>query len=217
MNKKEYNFKHLLKRQFVSDILKKIAEKEKDIKSSTTIKKIVDNFHEDAILIVMVLLTLPIAIPMPYPPGFTTVVGIPIILFAIQMIFKYKTIRLPRIISNYKIKNSVLNKMCYKLIPIVKKVEKYINPRMNFPQSIYCEPIIGIMCLIAGIYISLPIPLTNAMPALGIALMSLGLINKDGITIIIGVLITILGIVIATSVILFSIKTIYYFMNHIFK
>ncbi|MCB1986767.1 MAG: exopolysaccharide biosynthesis protein, partial [Nitrosomonas sp.] len=56
------------------------------------------------------------------------------------------------------------------------------------------ERIIGIFTFVFALSISLPIPLTNFPPGWGILIMSLGLLSKDGITILIGMIVGTIGV-----------------------
>ena len=120
------------------------------------------------------------------------------------MIIGSKQILLPSRVNNYRIKNSTLKMISDKTIPVIKFIEKYIKPRGRFAKSVYTEQILGIVCLLASISIAIPLPLTNAMPALGISVMNLGFLNRDGLVIIGGVIITIIGLTIATSAVIAS-------------
>ena len=197
-----------------SESLKIIGQKTEEGK--TKIYEIIEDFKESAVFLAMVFFALPVAIPLPYPPGFTTIMGIPMMLLSLRMISGSKKVRLPARINNYEIKNSTLKMICNKMVPIVETMEKYIKPRLFFAKSAYCEKFVGFISLMASIAVALPIPLTNAIPALGVAVMTLGLLNKDGYTILIGFLIAIVGMVIAVSAIIASWFAIKYILLNVF-
>jgi hypothetical protein len=205
----------LLDSTLVSETLKAMGDK--DLAGSTKIADIMHDFHENGILLAMIFFSLPVAVPLPYPPGFTTVMGAPLILLAIQMIMGSKKVSLPEKMNNYEIKNSTLKSISDKVVPILIALEKYIKPRLGFAKSVYCEQIIGIFCLIAAISVAIPLPMTNAIPALGITVMCLGLLNRDGIVIIAGVLITIIGVVIAIGAVMGSWLLIKYVFSTLFS
>jgi hypothetical protein len=193
---------NLLDNTPVSEILKKLGDK--DQSGSTTIIEIIEDFHENGILLAMIFFSLPFSTPLPSPPGLTTIISIPLIIFSIQMIMGSKQILLPERINNYKIKNSTLKMISDTITPIIKSIEKYIKPRFSFVKSVYTEQFLGFLCLLAALSIAIPLPLTNAIPALGISVMALGLLNRDGLIIICGVIITIIGLIIASTAVLAS-------------
>lgn len=190
----------LLDTVLASESLKKLALKEESGK--TKISEILEDFRENGILMAMIFFALPVAVPLPYPPGFTTIMGVPLMILSIQMLLGSKKVRLPNNINNYEIKNSTLKMISEKIVPILETVEKYIKPRFSFAKSVYCEQFIGLVCLIAAFAVALPLPLTNAVPAQGITIMTLGLLNRDGVIIIAGFVVAILGVIIAIAAIL---------------
>ncbi len=203
-----------LDRTKVSSIFYKLGQKDK--KDKTKISELLIEFHENGLLLTMLFFAIPVAIPLPYPPGFTTIVGIPLIILSIQMLSGFEQVSLPFIVINYQISNNILINISNKVVPKIKLLEKYIRPRFSFAASVYCEQFIGLVSLICSIAISIPLPLTNAIPALGIIIMALGLLNRDGLTILFGFVISIVGLVIAFIAILASWVSIKYLFNLFF-
>lgn len=204
----------LLDSTLASETIKNIGQKPQDGK--TKVSDLLEAFHENGILLSLIFFSLPVAIPLPYPPGFTTIMGIPLIILSVQMLIGSKKVWLPVKFQQYKIKNSLLTAISKKIIPVLEKIEQYSKPRFGFAKSVYCEQFIGLVCLIASIAVTLPIPLTNAIPALGISVISLGLLNRDGIIIIAGFVITAFGVFIAASTIIATWIALKYLFNTIF-
>lgn len=204
----------LLDTALASETLQKIGYKSKDGK--TKISELIEDFHENGLLLAMIFFALPIAIPLPYPPGFTTIMGVPLIILSIQMILGSKKIRLPEKINEYALKNSTLKSISNKIVPIIKNIEKYMKPRFSFARSVYCEQFIGVICLISSVAVAIPLFMTNAIPALGITVMALGLMNRDGLVVIGGFIISIVGIIVAMAAIIASWIAIKYLFFSIF-
>lgn len=204
----------LLDTALASETLEKIGHKSKD--GTTKISELMEDFHENGLLLALIFFALPIAIPLPYPPGFTTIMGVPLMILSIQMILGSKKIRLPEKINDYPLKNSTLKSISNKIVPIIKSIEKYMRPRFNFARSVYCEQFIGVICLIAATAVAIPLFMTNAIPALGITVMALGLMNRDGLVIIVGFIISVVGVIIAMAAIIASWIAIKYLFFSIF-
>ncbi|MDD9335343.1 MAG: exopolysaccharide biosynthesis protein [Rickettsiaceae bacterium] len=203
-----------LDRTTVSSVFYKLGQKEK--KEKTRISELLVDFHENGLLLTILFFAIPVAIPLPYPPGFTTIVGIPLMILSMQMLLGFRQVSLPSKINNYQISNDILINISDKIVPKIKFVEKYIRPRFSFAASIYCEQFIGLISLICSIAISIPLPLTNAVPALGITIMALGLLNRDGLTIVLGFITSIVGLIIAFIAISASWISIKYLFNLFF-
>ena len=204
----------LLDNTLVSETLQKLSLKDK--KGKTKISDILEDFNENGILLAMIFFALPVAIPLPYPPGFTTIMGTPLVILAIQMLLGSKKVKLPKKINDYEIKNTTLKMIGDKLVPMLKITEKYMKPRLSFAKSVYCEQFVGFTCFVAALAVAIPLPLTNAIPALGITVMTLGLLNRDGVVIIIGFVISLVGLLIAFSALIASWIAIKYLFHTIF-
>ncbi len=197
----------------VSEIFTKMLDK--DEKEESSIIEIINDLYEDSLLLALIFFSLPIAIPLPYPPGFSSVFAIPLIVLSCQMVMGKMIVILPKKIGNYKIRNSTLLLICKKAIPVVKYLEIYIKPRMAFPHNESTRRMIGVIALISSVSIFIPLPFTNAIPALSITLMSLGFLNKDGFLIIFGVVVSFIGIFIAfiaTTSVFFIVKKVISFV-----
>lgn len=204
----------LLDNNLLSDTLIKLAEKPEGGK--TKVSDIMAEFHENGILLALVFFALPVAIPLPYPPGFTTIMGIPLMILSIQMLIGSKQVKLPARVNSYEIQNSTLKMISNKIVPLLKTLEKYMKPRFGFAKSVYCEQFVGFFCLIAAVAVAIPLPLTNAVPAMGIVIMTLGLLNRDGVVIIAGFFIMMAGLIVALGAIIGSWVAIKYIFNTIF-
>lgn len=194
--------------------LEKLGEKPSDGK--TTISELLEDFSENGLLLALIFFSLPVAIPLPYPPGFTTIMGTPLMILSFQMLLGYHKVKLPQKINQYEMKNSILVAICHKVVPVLKILENYIKPRFAFARSVYCEQFIGFISLTCAVSVAIPLPLTNAMPALSITVMCLGLLNRDGLVIILGFIIGIIGLIIAAGAIVGSWIGIKYIFNLIF-
>ena len=174
-------------------------------KKTTKVQDILDIFHENGFALAMILFGLPIAIPLPWPPGFTTIMGTPLFILSIQMILGYRKMVLPQKISNFELKNSTLIMLAKKSIPVLKFIELRLQSRFAFAKSVYCEQFIGIISLICSVAIAIPLPFTNSIPAWGIVVMTLGLIKRDGLVIIAGFMVSVIGVLIAIAAMFLSI------------
>ncbi|MEK7844800.1 MAG: exopolysaccharide biosynthesis protein [Pseudomonadota bacterium] len=163
-------------------------------KEAMTVGEIKNALHERGFGILMAIAALPICLPVPVPPGYTTFFSIPLFIFSIQMILGMRAPWLPIWIEKKQIKRSNLEKIITKANPWLKKIEERMQPRMTYISVHTWERIIGIFSFVFAVSIALPIPLTNFPPGWGILIMSLGLLNRDGLTILIGMIIGTIGI-----------------------
>lgn len=164
------------------------------------------SLHERGFGIVLLVFILPLAIPMPYPPGFTTILIIPVFVFSLQMVYGADSPWLPQWLGNKTIKRTTIATIIEKAAPALSKIERLSRPRFFFAGSSLGERIVGIFCLIFSLSVAYPLPLTNLIPSIGIFIIALGMLGKDGIIIIIGIAVGIFGVAATTLVTIYGIK-----------
>jgi hypothetical protein len=91
-----------------------------------------------------------------------------------------------------------------------------MRPRFSFVSSRGGEKLIGLFSFVFALSILLPFPLTNLIPAVGVALMALGMLSRDGVPIIIGMIVGSVGIVISFMAILIGQKAVMQIIDRIF-
>ncbi|MDZ7823421.1 MAG: exopolysaccharide biosynthesis protein [Ahrensia sp.] len=134
---------------------------------------------------------------MPFPPGSTVILGIPIVIVAWQMVIGRQTVWLPEFFLKRSLSKTAFDKMATKLIPFVQRLEAWIKPRnWPFANAKSAEKIIGIWAVVLGIAVILPVPLGNWFPAISCAVCGAALSERDGILLAIGVVMGIASIII---------------------
>ena len=68
-------------------------------------------------------------------------------------------------------------------------IEKFAQPRLAFVTSHIGARIVGLLLLIPTASILVPLPSTNTVPGIGVAIAALGLVERDGVLVIGGLLI----------------------------
>lgn len=188
------------KSEGISDDLELLAQC--DPKITMTIAEIFDKFSKDSFLLLLILFALPVAIPVPHPPGFSTLMSIPLIILSIQMLLGHQKAWLPAKIYNYSIKGTTLISFITKITPTLRFLEKYLKPRFEFVQSIYMVQLLGVVNLLSSVCVSIPVPFTNTIPAWSIVITSLAMLRRDGLIILIGVFIGMIGMFISFSAVI---------------
>jgi hypothetical protein len=162
----------------------------------TTVNYLIETFHERGIGVVLFIFAAPMALPIPVPPGINLLLATPLVLLSLQLAISRHTIWIPEGIKSKSIDTSKLKSMFTAIIPILEKIELLVKPRFGMiTQGVYSR-IFGILALLMALTVCIPIPLTNTIPSLGIAIMSIGILSRDGLSVIIGALIGTLWIAI---------------------
>jgi hypothetical protein len=113
---------------------------------------------------------------------------------------------LPRILAKRTIGAKLLKAFVPRLAAIMARIEKLLRPRLLEVIGPGGEKIIGVLCLLLSIVSSLPIPFGHNLPALGLTLIGLGLIEHDGLAIVLGAAAGIIGVA-AVALVLFGLAS----------
>ena len=167
-----------------------------------TLFEVKSALHERGFALLMLLFALPLSIPLPVPPGYTTVLAIPLLVFSIQLLLGLDSPWLPKWLGEKSIKRKTLAMMIEKTAPMLRRVENWTKPRLPIFNNIIGEKIFSLIAFVCAISIAIPLPLTNFIPAQGIALMSFSLLNRDGIIGIVGILFSAVGLIISAIVVI---------------
>lgn len=169
--------------------------------SHISLGDILKNIKEEGLIFLIAVISFPTSIPIPTPPGFTTLFGIPLCILTIQMIYRLQAPWLPEWIAKKEIKASTFQSFILKAEPFFNKFSIFLKPRLARFTTNAMERFVGLLAFLCAISIALPILFGNAIPSAGIFIMSMGLLYKDGLTVLIGMIISIIGIIVSTAVV----------------
>jgi len=142
---------------------------------------------------------------LPLPPGTTLVLGLPLILVAMQMVSGREAVWLPNFLLSKSLTAEQFRKLSEKMLPRLQWLESLVRPRYwPFGNSKTAERVIGLVALVLGTVVTLPIPFGNWFPALACALFGLALAERDGLVLVAASLtvvisVTMLGLVFGTA------------------
>lgn len=152
-----------------------------------TLRQIMDRLDERAFGAILFILAIPCAIPFLY--AVPQVVAVPMLAFAAQMAVGREEPWLPGKLGERKIAKAGLTSTARRGRKWFGWVERFARPRLTFLTGKGPERVIGVILCAFCLSIMVPLPLTNSTPAIGVALASFGLIQRDGLLVIIGLVI----------------------------
>jgi hypothetical protein len=150
----------------------------------------------------LVILSLPSALPVP-APGYSIPFGIVIFLLAMQLMMGAKIPWLPGKFLNHPMQLTTVQKFLQAGIPWLQKIEAIARPRLTYicvtlPGKITVGTAIALM----AISMMIPIPGTNTIPAIGVFVTSFGLLEDDGAITLGGLVICLIGAISSISIFL---------------
>lgn len=145
--------------------------------------------------LILIFLSLPFCQPLQIP-GLSTPFGLAIALIGIRIVFG-KYIWLPKKILSKNIKAATIQKITPTIFLLVKKMKRWIHPRLKWVfQFSYMHIINGLTLFFLGIFLALPLPIpfSNLAAAWSIFLIALGMLEDDGVFLLLGYLASLLTI-----------------------
>lgn len=136
---------------------------------------------------------------LPTPPGTSSVLGTPLILLSAQLMLGVRP-WLPDIITARSMTRRDFASVVARAGPWLVKAEGLLRPRLEVLAHPFVQRVIGALCLTLAVILVLPIPFGNMLPALAICVFALGIIARDGLWIVAGVVAAIGAVAVSSGV-----------------
>jgi hypothetical protein len=155
---------------------------------------LIGNLHKRAFGIVILLLSV-VAIA----PGVSIVAGLLLMIVAFQMIAGWRAPVFPHRIAERPLPTRHLAALVQRAVPLLKHIEKFVHPRWRTPLE-PTKRVVGAFVLILSVaMVFSPIPFSNVVPALVIALIALAYLEEDGVLLAIALLGAVILLTIASA------------------
>jgi hypothetical protein len=171
--------------QHTSDLILAVIQQMKE-KDSIRLQDIVVMLQGRTFGLAIVLFCIPNCLPIPNIVGLSAITGIPIIIIGLEMLAGRSQLWLPEILGKKSVPSKRLVVILSRSVPSILKIEKLVHPRLLAISNPISRRLLGAVFAILATIMSLPIPLTNMLPGWAMALMAIGLIERDGIMILMG-------------------------------
>ncbi|MDP9196144.1 MAG: exopolysaccharide biosynthesis protein [Pseudomonadota bacterium] len=144
-----------------------------------TINDLIAGLGDRAFGLMILLFALPNCVPA--PPGIGSLLGLPIFLFSIQLMRGKHRPWLPRAIGGRSFSRSDIRRVIVRAAPVTRWFEAICKPRLRFMTEGVILRLVGFLIFLLSALIILPFPGTNWLPGVTIAILSIGLIERDGL------------------------------------
>jgi hypothetical protein len=142
-----------------------------------TLRQIRDRLDERAFGLMILILAIPCLVPALY--GVPQLVGIPILMLAGQMLVGREEPWLPEAALKRRVSKAMLDRMADFAVKRMGWFERLSRPRLTLFTTGIAEQAAAAFMIVATLTIVLP--MTNTVPSLALALISVGLIQRDGL------------------------------------
>lgn len=187
----------------LTEVIDQIDEQSEGEKLS--LGQIVDAFEDRGYGPLILALALIIVLPTGGIPGVPTVIAIAIILIASQLVLARPTPWLPEKIRKLDFNRSKFQKAATKIKPVTRKIDHVLKPRLAKFSAPTAARFIGLGCIILACFMPFleVVPFADAVPSSAMVLLGLGLTARDGLVVLIGLVLAVLSAGGALYVLLF--------------
>ena len=142
--------------------------------------------------VLIALFAVPNIIPATVPFG-NVATGLPVIFLALHLMLGWPRLVLPEFMAKKTVSTALLRNLAPRIARLLGRIERFLKPRMLGVSNPVGERVIGVLCLVLSIISAMPIPFLHMLPALGLCIIGLGLIEHDGLAILGGIVLGLAG------------------------
>jgi len=165
----------------LSEVLRGIAGDA--TRATVSIGDIIAALHDRAIGALLLVFAMPNILPM--PPGVSTFLGAPLLFLTAQLALG-RDPWLPAGLAARRIQRAQFAAVVERIAPWIARAERLLKPRLTALTRPPFEYVIGVICLGLSIILFLPIPMGNIPPAIAICIFALGVLQRDGAWVLLG-------------------------------
>jgi hypothetical protein len=164
---------------------------------TVTLRQLLEHVGEQGLLLFCMILMVPLLLPMGIP-GVSTVFSVVIMLVAVGIILN-RLPWLPNRIMERQFSSESLRQIMTQGAQLFGRIERFVKPRIPALTSTgAANRFNGFVLFVAGVLLIFPlpvIPFSNTLPAYGILFLAIGMLQRDGIFVLLGYLLVVASIV----------------------
>lgn len=151
-----------------------------DADGTVSVGEVLDRAGDRGYGFLLIILAIPAFIPV-LPPGTSTVLGLLIVLVALQMLLGSSKPWIPRRWRERRLAPTTVTQIQTKGLSLLRRLERISYPRGGWlvHNGAFLRWHAVVIIFMALILLS-PLPFLNTLPALGMLLIGIGLLNHDG-------------------------------------
>jgi hypothetical protein len=161
-----------------------------------TIGSLTDLIEEKSFAVVLLLLLIPSALPIP-TGGVTHVLELIAVVVVAQMALGREELWLPRRFRDHELGETMTGKAIPRVLGVVRWFERWARPRLARVLDVrLVKSLLAVFLLvfIAGALFAPPFSGLDTLPSLGVVILCLGIIFSDAIIVVLGLLVGATGI-----------------------
>ena len=156
-----------------------------DVQSeSVSLNWILERLHERAFGLFLLILALPCCIPFLY--GIPQIVSLPLMFVSAQIMIGRRVPWLPGKLGARTVSAEGLRGLSERAGPWLRRIEAISRPRLGFLTRPPTDRLVGGALVLFSASILVPLPGTNTVPGFAVVVVAMGLLQRDGLLVILG-------------------------------
>jgi hypothetical protein len=147
---------------------------------------VMGQLHERAFGLFLLILALPCCIPFLY--GVPQVVALPLMFVSAQIALGRQVPWLPGSLGAREVSKSALTALSRRAERWLRRIEALSRPRLTALTRHPLDRFVGLALVLFSASILVPLPGTNTVPGIAVVIVAMGLLQRDGILVILGAL-----------------------------
>ena len=152
--------------------------------TSVTLDWVLGQLHERAFGLFLLILALPCCIPFLY--GIPQVVALPLMFVSVQILAGRGAPWLPARLGARTVSSASLVSLEARAGPWLRRIEAISRPRLRALTRAPADRVVGLALVIFSASILVPLPGTNTVPGFAVVVVAMGLLQRDGVLVILG-------------------------------
>jgi hypothetical protein len=154
--------------------------------NAASLRWVLSQLHERAFGLFLLVLALPCCIPFLY--GVPQVVALPLMFISAQILLGRDMPWLPDRLGARTVSKEALENLSRRAGPWLRRIEAVSRPRLVGLTRGPLDRFVGLALVVFSASILVPLPGTNTVPGIAVVIVSMGLLQRDGILVILGTL-----------------------------
>ena len=154
--------------------------------ADVTLGWVLDQLNERAFGLFLLVLALPCCIPFLY--GIPQVVALPLMFVSVQILIGRRVPWLPQRLAARAVDARDLQGLAHRAGPWLRRIEALSRPRLGMLTRAPADRVIGAALVVFSASILVPLPGTNTVPGIAVVVIAMGLLQRDGLLVILGTL-----------------------------
>jgi len=163
-------------------------------KATVSLGALSDLMEERAFGLLLLVLALPCCLPFVYI--LPQLVALPMVVLATQMATGRRAPWLPETLRKRRLPVAAMLDIVTRAQRYGGWLERFAHPRFPSFTGDRATRIIGALLIVPCLSILVPLPLTNTVPGMGVALTAVGLIERDALFVVLGLLVALIWVAI---------------------